>query len=68
MRQDLHGVGLSWGVVKSDVTHVLLDSLNLESPDNPRPGISVLTAQLILFLCVLLGKKGAISEPLFPHL
>lgn len=32
----------------------------------PRPGISVFMAQLTLFLCVLLGKEGTISEPLFP--
>lgn len=63
MRQNLQGGGFSQGVVKSDVTHVPLDSMNLESPQSTGPGnLSVRGPD------VLWGEGGAISEPLFLHL
>lgn len=38
MGQDLQGVGLSWGVVKLDVTGLVLDFVNQGRPHSPRPG------------------------------
>lgn len=62
MRQNLQRGGFRRGAVKSDVTRVPLDSVNLGSPQSTGPGN--------LSVCgpgVLWGKGGAISEPLFPH-